>query len=123
MPGKEDFSGFEVIRAAMEVEKQGRRFYSSMASKAPSEQTREVFALLAEDEITHLKTLEDMIHKYQDAAYWENEEEFVPYLRQFSAEQVFPSAEQVEAVVASGQAEIQSLELALVAEEKFAEYF
>ena len=123
MPGKEDFSGFEVIRAAMEVEKQGRRFYSTMSTRAHSEPTREIFALLAEDEIAHLKTLEDMVPKYQDGAFWENEELFLPYLRRFSSEQVFPSAEQVEEVLKSDQAEVQSLGLALSAEEKFAEYF
>ena len=34
MSATEYFSGFEVIRAAMEVEKNGHRFYSSMVKKA-----------------------------------------------------------------------------------------
>lgn len=123
MPGIEDFSGFEVIRAAMEVEKQGREFYSAMSTRSHSELTREIFSLLAQDEVAHLKTLEDMVPKYQDGAFWENEELFLPYLRRFSAERVFPSAERVEKLLQSQQADLQSLDLAIEAEEKFAGYF
>ncbi len=123
MSGIEDFSGFEVIRAAMEVEKQGHQFYNAMSTKAHSEMARELFSLLAQDEIAHLNTLEKMVPKYKDQEFWENEELFLPYLRRFSAERVFPSAEQVEAVLQSEQADLQSLELAIAAEEKFAAYF
>jgi rubrerythrin len=123
MSGIEDFSGFEVIRAAMEVEKQGRQFYSTMSSKAHNEVVREIFSLLAQDEIGHLKTLENMVPKYQDGAFWEGEELFLPYLRRFSSEQVFPSAEKVEELLKSEEADLHSLELAIGAEEKFAQYF
>lgn len=123
MSGIENFSGFEVIRAAMEVEKQGREFYASMATKAHSEMAREIFSLLAQDELAHLKTLEKMVPKYQAGAFWENEELFLPYLQRFSSERVFPSEEQVEVVLRSKQADLQSLGLAIEAEEKFAEYF
>lgn len=123
MSGIEEFSGFEVIRAAMEVEKQGRQFYSTLSSKAHNELTREIFATLAQDEIAHLRTLENMAHKYQDGAFWENEELFLPYLRRFSAERIFPSVADVEEILGSAEADLQSLELAIAAEEKFAEYF
>ncbi len=123
MSGVEDFSGFEVIRAAMEVEKQGREFYSTMSTRAHSEMARDIFSLLAQDEIAHLKTLENMVPKYQDGEFWENEELFLPYLRRFSSERVFPSTEQVEKVLRSNQPDCQLLELAIEAEEKFAEYF
>ncbi|WP_432821388.1 ferritin-like domain-containing protein [Trichloromonas sp.] len=123
MSGIENFSGFEVIRAAMEVEKQGRQFYSAMSTRAHSEMAREIFSLLAQDEIAHLTTLENMVPKYQDGAFWENEELFLPYLRRFSSERVFPSPERIEEVLRSKQADLQSLALAIEAEEKFAEYF
>ena len=45
MSGIENFSGFEVIRAAMEVEKQGRRFYAALSIRAQGELTREIFAM------------------------------------------------------------------------------
>lgn len=123
MSGTEDFSGFEVIRAAMEVEKNGHRFYSSMVAKAHSELARELFSMLAQDEVGHLKTLEKMVPLYQEGEFWENEEEFLPYLRRFSDKEVFPSAEQVEAALVSQEGDLKALDLAIEAEEKFAAYF
>lgn len=123
MTGLEDFSGFEVIRAAMEVEKNGHRFYSTMAERADSEIAKEIFAWLAQDEVQHLKTLEKLVPKYEEGAFWENEDEFLPYLRRFSDREIFPSAERLEAVLKEEDSDLKALNLAIDAEEKFAEYF
>lgn len=123
MSATEYFSGFEVIRAAMEVEKNGHRFYSSMVEKAHSALAREMFAMLAQDEALHLQTLEKLAPKYQDGQFWDREEEFLPYLQQFNDKAIFPTAEQVEAALASEEGDIKALELAIIAEEKFAAYF
>jgi len=123
MTGVEDFSGFEVIRAAMEVEKNGHRFYSAMVEKARSELTKEIFTWLAQDEIQHLRTLENLESKYQDGAFWEDEEQFLPYLSRFKTEQIFPAPDRLEGVVRGEDSDIIALDLAIEAEEKFAEYF
>ncbi|MDT8420386.1 MAG: ferritin family protein [Desulfuromonadales bacterium] len=123
MAALEYFSGFEVIRAAMEVEKNGHRFYSSMVGKAHSDLARELFSMLAQDEVGHLKTLEKMVPLYQDGEFWENEEDFLPYLQRFADKEIFPSAEQVEAALVSREGDLKALDLAIEAEEKFAAYF
>jgi rubrerythrin len=123
MSGVEDFSGFEVIRAAMEVEKNGHRFYSAMVEKAHSELAKEIFTWLAQDEIQHLRTLETLEQKYQDGAFWEDEEQFLPYLSRFRTEQIFPSPERLEGVITGEGSDLIALDLAIEAEEKFAAYF
>ncbi|HKL48422.1 MAG TPA: ferritin family protein [Desulfuromonadales bacterium] len=123
MTGIEDFSGFEVIRAAMEVEKKGHRFYTTMAERADNQITKEVFSWLAQDEVQHLKTLEDLVPQYQEGAFWDAEEEFLPYLRRFSEQEIFPSPERLESVLKEKDSDLKALELAIHAEEKFAEYF
>lgn len=123
MSGVNDFSGFEVIRAAMEVEKNGHRFYSTMVEKAVDELAREIFSWLAQDEVQHLSTLEALVPKYQDGAFWENEDEFLPYLQRFKDKEIFPSAERLDAALQQGDPDIKALDLAIEAEEKFAEYF
>jgi len=123
MSGTEYFSGFEVIRAAMEVEKNGHRFYASMVVKAYTDLAREMFAQLAQDEVIHLQTLEKIATQYQQGAFWDNEEEFLPYLQQFNDKQIFPTADQVDAALVSEQGDIKALDLAIIAEEKFAAYF
>lgn len=123
MSGTEHFSGFEVIRAAMEVEKNGHRFYAAMVEKAHTQLAKELFALLAQDEIGHLRTLEKLAPKYEDGAFWDNEEEFLPYLNQFNDKAIFPSAEAVADALVSEAGDIKALDLAIEAEEKFAAYF
>ncbi|PLY09994.1 MAG: hypothetical protein C0624_02555 [Desulfuromonas sp.] len=123
MSGTQDFSGFEVVRAAMEVEKSGHDFYAAMAEKALNPLARELFALLAQDEIGHLKTLERLLPKYQQGSYWDNEEEFLPYLRRFSASEIFPSAQRLAAVLQNEAFDVEGLDLAIAAEEQFATFF
>jgi len=123
MSGVNDYSGFEVIRAAMEVEKNGHRFYSIMAEKARSELAREIFSWLAQDEVQHLKTLEGLVPKYEEGAFWENEDEFLPYLQRFRDKEIFPSSDRLEEALKEDDPDIRTLDLAIEAEEKFAEYF
>lgn len=123
MTGMEDYSGFEVIRAAMEVEKNGHRFYSAMVQKAKSQLAREIFAWLAQDEVQHLQTLEKLVPKYEEGAFWEDEDQFLPYLRRFADSEIFPSPERLEAVLQKEDSDLEALDLAIEAEERFAEYF
>jgi rubrerythrin len=123
MGGIKYFSGFEVIRAAKEVEKNGHRFYSTMAERAKDPLLKELFSWLAQDEVEHLRRLNQLEAKYQEGAFNDCEEEFLPYLSQFSDTKIFPDAEQLEAVLKTDSADIQSLDMAIEAEEKFSDYF
>jgi rubrerythrin len=123
MSGIKYFSGFEVIRAAKEVEKNGHRFYSTMAERASSPMLKELFAWLAQDEVEHLRRLNQLETKYQDGSFSDCEEEFLPYLSQFSDAKIFPDAARLEAVLKTDNADLQALDMAIEAEEKFAEYF
>ena len=123
MSGIKYFSGFEVIRAAKEVEKNGHRFYSTMSERAEDPMLKELFTWLAQDEVEHLKRLNQLESKYEDGAFAEHEEEFLPYLSRFADDKIFPDAERLEAVLQTDTADIQALEMAIEAEEKFAEYF
>ncbi len=123
MNAVDHFSGFEVIRAAMEVEKNGHRFYSVMAMKARSELIREIFTWLAQDEVAHLRTLEELVPKYRDSAFWDDEDAFLPYLQRFRDKEIFPSAERLEEVLAGDDPDLKTLDLAIEAEERFADFF
>lgn len=123
MSGIKYFSGFEVIRAAKEVEKNGHRFYSTMAGRTSDPLLKELFSWLAQDEVEHLRRLNQLEAKYQDGAFSEGDDEFLPYLSQFSDARIFPDAERLEAVLRQDDADLQALDMAIEAEEKFAEYF
>ena len=123
MSGIKHFSGFEVIRAAKEVEKNGHRFYSTMSERAADAALKELFSWLAQDEVEHLRRLNQLETQYQDGSFADYEEEFLPYLNRFSADKLFPDAERLEAVLQEENADIRALDMAIEAEVKFAEYF
>ena len=123
MSGTKYFSGLEVIMAAKEVEKNGHRFYSTMSERASDPLLKELFTWLAQDEVEHLRRLSQLEANYQEGVFADAEEEFLPYLSQFSATKIFPDAERLEAVLKTESADIQALDMAIEAEEKFAEYF
>lgn len=123
MTGIEDYSGFEVLRAAMEVEKSGQRFYTEMSTRASEESVRELFSLLAQDEVQHLQTLKSMIPQFEAGSFWQDEEMILPYLSRFRAQELFPAKERLETVLLQDNADLATLDLAIEAEEKFAAYF
>ena len=123
MSGIRYFSGIEVVKAAKEVEKNGHRFYSTMAERAVDPLLKELFAWLAQDEVEHLRRLNQLETNYQDEIVADSEEDFLPYLRQFEDTKIFPDAERLEAVLKTDSADLQALDMAIEAEEKFAEYF
>ena len=123
MSGIEHYSGFEVVLAAMEVEKNGHRFYSTMAQKATSELAREIFSWLAQDEVEHLRRLKALEARFNDGAFFDGEEELLPYLRRFADQEIFPRAERLEAVLQQPESERAAMDLAIAAEDRFAAFF
>lgn len=71
----------------------------------------------------HLRTLEELVPKYQEGSFWDDEEQFLPYLCRFADKEIFPSSERLEEVLQEPQSDLRALDLAIEAEEKFAEYF
>jgi rubrerythrin len=123
MTGIEDFNGYEVLQAAMEVEKGGQKFYTEMANRAESGSVRKLFALLAQDEVQHLRTLKDLIPQFDAGNFWQDEELILPYLNRFKAYELFPSLTQLEVILQQENADKSALNLAIEAEDKFAAYF
>lgn len=117
------FSGFEVLLAAIEIEKSGHTFYTAMAKQFEQTSAFDIFTNLAKDEVEHLQSLKDLLSSYQEGSFWEEEEEYLPYLKRFHEAGVFPSPQQVEAALLETDSEQQILDLAIQAERRFSEYF
>ncbi len=67
--------------------------------------------------------MNELESQYPDGAIDDCEEEFLPYLSQYSDAKIFPDAVRLEAVLKTATADLQALDMAIEAEEKFAEYF
>ena len=123
MTGIEDFNGFEVLQAAMEVEKSGKKFYTEMSNRAENGSVRKLFATLAQDEVQHLLTLKGLSSQFESGQFWQDDELILPYLKRFKTLELFPSLERLEIVLQQEHADLAALDLAIEAEDNFAAYF
>lgn len=55
------FSAEETLKIAIEIEKNGREFYEGMLEETEDQEIREVFSDLANQEVKHRETFEEML--------------------------------------------------------------
>jgi len=76
------FHANEIAKVAVEIERKGRQFYLRAAEAAKSEEIKDLFRYLAEEETKHeeiFSALLDRLGKVELPA-WSNEEEYSTYL-------------------------------------------
>jgi rubrerythrin len=117
------FSGFEVVRMAMEIEQREHRFFVALARKAHRAGLREVFSLMAQDTAALLRRLGGRLARYRVEGFWDEEEEFLPYLRRLPDEQLFEAAQGVKRRLKELTTDQQALALAVEVEGYLANYF
>ena len=57
------FSGSEVIELGIQIEKNGRDFYNSIAANSKTESSRKAFLKLAGEEEKHITVFQGMLRK------------------------------------------------------------
>ena len=59
------FKASEVYQLAIRIEENGEKFYRKMAEKLENANMKKVFTYLADEEVKHKKTFEDMVSKVE----------------------------------------------------------
>ena len=84
------FSASEIVQIGIQIEKNGKEFYTVLAKSSKSENGREIFRYLAQEEDRHIKVFEDILSSIENyepgQAYTE---EYFSYLAALSKECVF----------------------------------
>jgi rubrerythrin len=60
----------EALRHALEVEQKGRDMYRELAGAAPTEVEKAFYTRLGEEEITHVKLIEDSVGYFENPEAW-----------------------------------------------------
>lgn len=63
----------ELLKTAMEMEKKGKAFYDKAASTCKNSLGREIFAMLARDEVVHLERISKIYNSLETNAKWTDE--------------------------------------------------
>ncbi|BCS89775.1 ferritin-like domain-containing protein [Pseudodesulfovibrio sediminis] len=76
------FHANEIAKVAVEIERKGRQFYNRAADAAQSEETKDLFRYLAEEETKHEEIFSALLERLGSVELpaWSNEEEYTTYL-------------------------------------------
>lgn len=84
------FAGSEIIEIGIQIEKNGRDFYDSLAKKSKSEEARDIFKFLAGEEDKHIaafKKLLESVERYRPQEMYPGE--YFEYMNALAGEYVF----------------------------------
>jgi len=112
------FSASEIVQLGIQIEKNGRDFYSAAVKSSKSDKAKQIFEYLAKEEEKHIKAWED-IHsalgeKYEPPQAYSDE--YYGYLRALSEEYVFTKEKKGEEIARNVKDEIQAIDIGINAE-------
>jgi rubrerythrin len=115
-----NYSGYEIILIAEEIEKMGYLFYARAQKLARSKEANEMFGQMAKEELEHIRIINreiEPLFKGEDYS-WENEENVARYLTQTSGGMVFGSPEKIKGLLEKIESHDEAVNLCLKGEKK-----
>ena len=90
------YAGNEILKMAVEIEKNGKAFYDEVIQHMAHEKAKSVFQFLSDEEVKHEKIFREMLGEIEPDAM-ENpfgDEEVIKYFRSLIGQKVFPSIQE-----------------------------
>ena len=88
------FEPSEVFQFAIRIEENGEKFYRQMVQKFEDPKVKELFSYLADEEVKHKKTYEEMVSKIEKYEPFETfPGEYFAYLRAYADKIIFTQKE------------------------------
>jgi len=107
------FKASELYQLAIRIEENGEKFYRKMAEKLENANMKKVFTYLADEEVKHKKTFEDMVskvEKYEPPESYPGE--YFAYLRAYADNIIF-SQEKLEEEMSKIKGAISAIDFAI----------
>lgn len=117
---EKDFNVAEAIKMAMDLEKNGRKFYTEAAEKAETESGKKIFKMLAHEEVLHLATFQKMLDQMGNISDWRELVKEYPQARQVP---VFGEKAPASQVAKARSDEVEALRIAMKNEKEAIAYF
>jgi len=84
------FAGSEIVELGIEIERNGRDFYNTLASQSKNQKAGEIFRYLAGEEEKHIKVFQEILNKtekYEPSGL--DADEYFAYMNALASEYVF----------------------------------
>jgi len=121
----EKYSLKEIIKFAVEIEKEGILFYDGMFKKTDIEKNKKIFAKLRDDEKIHQKKFEnilDALGEDENKFLYHEENEYIAYLHGFIEKSVF-NKENTKSILADIKTDKEVIDYALGKEEDSIKFY
>jgi len=108
------FKGSEIIDLAVRIEQNGLKFYSTLVETAESEDARDVFQYLADQEKQHELVFRKMLQEvgsYQPSAVFE--EDYELYMKELAQSHIFTGDQSVEDLARSARSLNEALQIGI----------
>lgn len=84
------FDVSEILKIAIKIEENGEKFYKNTAKKIDDDKLKTLFNNLANEELSHKETFEEMLAKIDDYIPFENYQgEYAEYLKAYTDKIIF----------------------------------
>ena len=111
------FNAGEVFKIAIDIEENGRLFYSKALTKADHPLVAEIFEDLGQEEIKHKQRFTELMNELPDATtgntVWDPDNEMDQYLKMMADMHVFRKSEDVDAKIAEIGGPEEALKMAM----------
>lgn len=121
-----NYSGYEIIILATEIEKVGHLYYKYAQKLASSKEVADIFRLMAADELEHIKMLHKTIKPLfldADDYFWENEETVAQYLKRDTQSTVFKDLEELKSIADNLKTQEEAIDLCIDGEKRAVAFY
>lgn len=112
------FSGSEVVEIGIQIEKNGRDYYTTLMNQSKNEKARELFKYLAGEEEKHIVAFQKIlssVQKYEPQGL--DSDEYYAYMNDLASEHVFTQKDKGTEVARAIKSDKEAIDMAIGFEE------
>ena len=108
------FSGSEIVEIGIQIEKNGRDFYSTLEKKSKNQRASEMFKYLAGEEEKHIKIFQEILdktEKYEPIGLYADE--YFAYMNALASEYVFTKENKGEEIAKTIESDKEAVNMGI----------
>ena len=118
------FSGSEIIKVAIQIEKNGFAFYRSLSDSMEEEDVKVLFDYLANEEEKHIRSFESLYETFKDyEPDIPDKEEYYDYIQAMAGMNVFTKKDGIDEVLNKAKNKKDALDMAIRFEKESIVFF
>ncbi len=108
------FAGSEIVELGIQIEKNGRDFYSALAIKSKNQKAAEVFKYLSGEEEKHIKAFVNILNKtekYEPSGL--DADEYFAYMNALASEYIFTRKDKGEEIAKTVKNDLEAVDMGI----------